>query len=643
VSSAVNTSRWIFETAEARGEFTAGDEDIDEELYRDLLWVRESTPRGAPVTYTRYEAQDGETNADVLTYSTRYLDIQSEASGRQCVLLSRTNHYVRWVLTEPADCFVIRYSVPDSADGNGQDFTLSMFADNDLIAAPVLTSKQTWNYGAYPWTNNPNDGSAHNFFAETRVILPEILPAGTVIRLQKGVHDYSDRYWIDLIEAELLPPPIPMPEGAVSLADYGDDGAAFTACVADAVRDGKTVYIPPGRYVIDKMMHITAPVTVTGAGWWHTELENASFLVTADNFTLSDMSLKGYAVTRRDQADPAAVESGSVRNITVKNMWITHYKVGVWLNGANGAVLENLRIRNTFADGINFHAGVTDGVIRYCDLRSTGDDAIGLWSANKPNMNIEIAYNNIALPWLANGIGVYGGGDIYIRNNIISDTVYNGAGINISTNFRPQSPEGSEIRIEHNLLLRCGSKGDGGDKGAVWFNTAMGYDNKADIYVEFNTIADSPWQGVSFENGGFFTAAFTGNLIQNSGTYGVDIMRAARGSAVFDRNVITGSLLGRVRDDSEGRFEFTELQAESGFEGSFGFAPPPDEPVDEVPQPAPETAGYSGEPVNEAADYAEEGQKETGNSRLFIITAVLCAAVIAAATITIIFIRRKKR
>ena len=63
---------------------------------------------------------------------------------------------------------------------------------------------------------------------------------------------------------------------------------------------------------------------------------------------------------------------------------------------------------------------------------STGDDTIGLWSQGTSNLNIVIKHNTIRNPWLANGVGIYGGTNITVMDNIIKDTVYAGAGVNIS-------------------------------------------------------------------------------------------------------------------------------------------------------------------------------------------------------------------
>ena len=560
VNPSAKNARWIVVPA-PEAAAVREDENIDMTLLYELLAEAENG-RGAQVSYTRYEAEDCETNAEELFRSTQYHTVQSEASGRSAVELSRTSHYISWTLTAPANALTVRYCVPDSDDDKGQDYTLSLFADDRPVAAIEMSSKQTWNYGAYPWTNIPEDGNPHNFFDEARIILPDEYPTGTVLTLKKGVHDYADSYIIDLIEAEVIPPPVPMPENALLLTDFGEGPGGLEMCIGEASLKGVPVYIPEGTYIIDHQHTIGRPVTIIGAGPWYTTLKNASFYIKGDGVKISGISFDGYANTRQDAADPAAIESGAVESLTLQSLWITHYKVGVWLNGANGAVLDNLRIRNTFADGVNFHSGVTDSIIKNCDFRSTGDDAIGLWSETAPNRNINIHHNTIALPWLGNAIGIYGGENITVSDNWICDTIYAGGGVNISTNFKPVPPSGT-ITVTRNTFERCGAENTGAAAGAIWFNTAAGFDNNALINVSRNIILDSIYAGISVENGGSLTdARVTENVVSGTGTYGLEIAASARGTLSVRGNLILGVALGAIQNSAGNKFTITELSAQ---------------------------------------------------------------------------------
>ena len=108
---------------------------------------------------------------------------------------------------------------------------------------------------------------------------------------------------------------------------------------------------------------------------------------------------------------------------------------------------------------------------------STGDDTIGLWSQGTSNLDIVIKFNTIRNPWLANGVGIYGGTNITVSDNIIKDTVYAGAGVNISTNFQPTPFVGS-VKVLRNTIIRCGSENQNDTVGGIWFNYGSCYDNR---------------------------------------------------------------------------------------------------------------------------------------------------------------------
>lgn len=72
-------------------------------------------------------------------------------------------------------------------------------------------------------------------------------------------------------------------------------------------------------------------------------------------------------------------------------MWIEHANVGVWVGRdydnipelwgpADGLELTGMRIRNTYADGINFSNGTRSSRVFNSSFRTTGDDALAIWS-----------------------------------------------------------------------------------------------------------------------------------------------------------------------------------------------------------------------------------------------------------------------
>lgn len=561
--------------------------------------------RGASVTYTQYQAEDCANTGTLIEEDRTYRTLSSEASGRLAVELSKTGQYIKFTLTKPANAMVIRYAIPDSLDGAGLDETLNLYIDGHKSESIKLSSKHSWSYGAYPWTNNPKDMMAHHFYDEVRIMLDKTYPAGTVMKLQKDAANQADYYIIDLIETEEVDKPSEMPENALSITDFGavpgdgrDDTEAVVKCIENAVKQGKEVWIPEGVFELGKAIEAhdagqdDTPnrgivldkdnVVIRGAGMWHSVLkgENAAFFIKASNISFYDFSLMGAAVSRRDSVDPSAIETDyntlSMENLTVQNIWIEHYKTGIWTHNLDGLHVVGCRIRNTFADGMNLRRGTSNSIVEQNDVRNTGDDAIAMWSSDFNDTNNKIRFNNVALQWLANNIALYGGKDIEITDNLIMDTVGFGGGINISTNFNPKPFEGT-ITIARNTLLRCGSfdQNHNYNDGAIWFNTVSGNDNHASVIVRDNLIKDSTYQGISFSNKGTIdNVLIEGNTIDGCGTFGIDIAPGAKGAAIVRNNLIVNAMLDKINNSSNGKFTLTvEVTEETVTNSKSGISP----------------------------------------------------------------------
>lgn len=517
--------------------------------------------RGASVIYQTYEAEDMETNAEVLMEDTLYRTIQSESSGRSAVKLERTTHYVRFKLSEDTNALVIRYSIPDTKDGLGQEADLSLYINNQKQSPITMTSKYSHLYGAYPWSNDPKEGNEHVYYDEVRVLLDKTYKKGTEIKLQKDVSSYAEYYVIDLVEGYLIDEPLTKPENAVSITDFGaisNDGEsdlnALITALSVANVSNKEVWIPEGVFNFEGLVSIDNDNTVIrGAGNFYTIIQGGvSFMINASNTSFYDFSLMGEAITRRDNIDKAAfeVKKSNASGLLIQNLWIVHYKCGFWLSHMDNIQIVGNKVRYTFADGLNLHAGVVNGFVEQNDFMSTGDDTIGLWSQGTSNLNIVIKHNTIRNPWLANGVGIYGGTNITVMDNIIKDTVYAGAGVNISTNFQPTSFTGS-VKVLRNSIIRCGSENQNVTVGGIWFNTILGYDNKANNIIEDNLILNSSYQGISFGGGGRVNKVeMKNNLVLNSGTWGLEIAPSVNGTLVATNNLINRSMLDNYKSES---------------------------------------------------------------------------------------------
>lgn len=460
---------------------------------------------GASLPFTTYEAEAGTTNGSTIGPDRTYLTVASEASGRKAVELARTGDYVEIELTEPADAINLRYSLPDSSDGKGIDATLSVYADGEALPDLQLTSRYAWVYGAYPYTNSPGEGQAHRFFDETRTHFGRTLPAGTVLRLQKDATDTAASYTIDLLEAERTEAAAALPSGYVSAEDFGvtpggqDVTAALNSALQQAKSQDKGLFLPAGTYVISDHVNLTG-VKLRGAGVWHTVLRGTGLkgglFGQGGTSTIEDLMIDGQNTVRDDAGGQAAIEGDFGTGSTIKNVWIQHTKVGLWISGpTTGLRATDLRIRNTYADGVNLHGAVKDTVVANSSIRGTGDDALAMWSDGAAVTNSAFRDNTVQLPMLANGAAVYGGSGNSVENNLISDTVVAAAGIAVSTRFG--EPFSGTTTVSGNHLRRTGSMEVNWNSqlGALWIYADV-HDITQPVVLTDNTVEDSTYSGL---------------------------------------------------------------------------------------------------------------------------------------------------
>src|SRR6266853_753686 len=164
--------------------------------------------RGATVPWTTYEAEDMTNTGTVL--GPGYGLLEGESSGRKCVELNATGQYVEFIAQQAANAIVVRYSLPDSSDGKGVDSTISLYQNGTFIQKLPVTSKYSWLYGDYPFTNSPSAGSPRNFYDENRLKDLSINP-GDIVRLQKDSDDMASYYIIDLVDLENIGLPLSSP------------------------------------------------------------------------------------------------------------------------------------------------------------------------------------------------------------------------------------------------------------------------------------------------------------------------------------------------------------------------------------------------------------------------------------------------
>ena len=510
---------------------------------------------GAKMPYTTHEAENATIeNGATIQQSTDMESTAVEATNQTYVELPKKDAAVTFNVTEPANALNVRYTIPDGASGQ-----LDVQVNGSSVGNLDLSSHSAWQYlkGDHEYDQVVDGSSARFRFDETRLLLKDIqLKSGDKISLVKKKDD-NVPYGIDFIELEQAPAPVAQGENSISIVDKGasanddsDDTAALLAAVEEAKASGKSVYIPEGRFNFDKQVNIEADnLKISGAGVWHTQLHFTSdkrygggivFGHNSNGIELSNLYMDSNLTSRYNEDAQYKAISGTLgKDSKIHDIWVQHFEVGMWIGDydqtgnmkyTDGLVIENARIRNNLADGINFAQGTKNSTVKNSNIRGNGDDGLAIWSSISDGTNAAAEENNkflnntIESGWRAAGIGIFGGKGHEISGNLIKD-VFAGAGIRVNTVFAGHNFDlnDSGIKIHDNTILRSGTTNDlyNLHRGAIDFQQVRGTIKNVDVYDNklLNTLAD-PVITKNFEMGdnGNGEIRISNNTIDNKAT-----------------------------------------------------------------------------------------------------------------------------
>jgi hypothetical protein len=467
--------------------------------------------RGASVPFLEQEAENAVTNGTVLAPSRNAYDIAAEASGRTAVKLL-PGQYVEFTLRAAANAITVRYSIPDAPNGGGLTAKLGVTAGDQTTSLP-MTSQYSYLYNLYPFTNDPNAGVLHpdwwitecgcvpgpdypvttpfrpmKFYDEERLLLGQTYDAGQKVRLTAP----AGVAWtvIDLMDSQLVAPS-PAPKGKIAnVMKYGADPSgrtssadAFDRAIAAARASGATVWLPPGRYRVDRHI-IVDDVSIQGAGSWFTTVFGQQVTLAAPapdgsvhtgvGFYGKDASsggstnvhLSGFAIVgdvrERIDTDQVNAVGGAFHDSSFSGLYVHHTKAGFWFDGPmSNVTVEGNQVADTIADGLNFHIGVTDSVVRNNFVRNTGDDGLAMWAESLGGTTATDArnvfdHNTVQTPTLANGIAIYGGTDNTVSSNLVADTLREGSALHAGSRFGAH-PFAGNLTFQDNTTVRAGT------------------------------------------------------------------------------------------------------------------------------------------------------------------------------------------
>ncbi len=548
---------------------------------------------GATLPFTSVEAESATTTGSKIGPDHTQGTLASEASGRQAVRLN-AGQRVEFTVPRAANAVNVAYSVPD-----GQSGSLDVYVNGQKLARTLpVTSK--YSYVDTGWIPGAR---THHFYANSRLLLGRDVQAGDKVALQAtGV-----QVTVDVADFEQAAGPAARPAGSVSVTDkgadptgQGDSTQAFREAIAAA--QGGVVWIPPGEYRLTSSLNGVQNVTLRGAGHWHSIVRTSRFIdqqSSAGNVRIQDFAVIGE-VTERVDSNPDNFVNGSLGpNSSVSGMWLQHLKVGLWLTGTNdNLVVENNRFLDMTADGLNLNGNARGVTVRNNFLRNQGDDALAMWSLYAPNTDSTFENNTVSQPNLANGIAIYGGTDITVRNNLVTDTNALGSGIAISNQkfLDPFHPLSGTITVDGNTLVRTGAMNPNWNHpmGALRVDS---YDSaiEAQVKITNTTVTDSPYSAFEFVSGsgrGHAAKNITvdGATVNRVGT--VVVQAETQGAVTFRNVTATGVGSAGVYNcpypAGSGAFTLTDGGGNSGWDSTWPDCSTWPQPGQGTPDPDPD-------------------------------------------------------
>ncbi|MEU1416374.1 discoidin domain-containing protein [Streptomyces sp. NPDC005731] len=559
---------------------------------------------GATLPFTSVEAESAATTGTRIGPDYTQATLASEASGRQAVRLG-AGQRVEFTVPRAANAVNLAYSVPD-----GQSGTLNVYVNGTRLPRTLaVTSK--YSYIDTGWIPG---SKTHHFYDNARLLLGQNVQAGDRIAFEST----GTQVTVDVADFEQVAAAASQPAGSVSVTSkgadpsgQGDSTQAFRDAIAAA--QGGVVWIPPGDYRLTSSLGGVQNVTLQGAGSWYSVVHTSRFIDqsgSSGGVHIKDFAVIGEVTERVDSSPDNFVNGSLGPNSSVSGMWIQHLKVGLWLTGNNdNLVVENNRILDTTADGLNLNGSAKGVRVRNNFLRNQGDDSLAMWSLYAPDSNSSFENNTISQPNLANGIAIYGGTDIAVRNNLISDTNALGSGIAISNQkfLDPFNPLAGTITVDGNTLVRTGAMNPNWNHPMSALRVDS-YDSaiNATVAITNTTITDSPYSAFEFVSGGgqgypVRNVTVDGATVRNTGT--VVVQAEAQGAAVF-RNV-TASGVGSAGiyncpyPSGSGSFALTDGGGNSGWNSTWsdcstwpqpGQGNPPQDPNRNLAKGRPATA-----------------------------------------------------
>jgi hypothetical protein len=523
--------------------------------------------------------------------------LETEASGYGLVELKNTGDSVtlRNNTHDDANTLVVRASIPDAPQGGGITATLNLYVNGEFRQAITLSSKQEWNYRDA--TTNPDDpnagGAPYHFYNEFPLwVRGKSIAPGSTITFKKDSANTAASYDIDSVDLEQVGPARTRPANSLSVISYGadphfkkDSTVAIQNTVDAARQQGKSVWIPPGKYMtnslVSKPLDFTG-VAVHGAGMWYSTVYRKvplpakswrSQILVGSGTTLTDLQIDANAVWRGiggAGGSDYGINASGAGGWLVERLWTRHTDAN-WLSGSNG-VIRDSRTADTYGDGYNINNGNTANpdkqglniTVQNNFARGTGDDSYATYSdagaagTNGQVTGAKILNNTAVATWWANGLRIAGGKDVEMKNNLVNSVSSNSA-LDIGV-FGDTGHPLESATVSGNVLL--GGGGWNGVRHGVRISSPAATSLHPDAYTNV-TLSDNIMRGALraglYIDRSHVNATLANNTIDGPANQGILIASGVTGTGTFTNNTVENLLPGQVatENDSPVTFDIT--------------------------------------------------------------------------------------
>jgi hypothetical protein len=521
--------------------------------------------------------------------------LETEASGYALVELANTGDSVTVVNNTKvtANTIVVRASIPDAPTGGGMTATVNLYVNGTFRQAITLSSTQAWIYlNSTTTPDDPNGGGKpYHFYNEFPVwITGAPIAPGSTITIRKDAANTASVYDIDCIDLENVPAPLKQPFNSLSVMSYGadpnfekDSTLAIQAAVNDARTQGRSVWIPPGKYMTNSLaptpLDFTG-VTVNGAGMWYSTIYRnvplrlstvwRSQTLVGSGTTLTDFQIDSNAIWRAiggAGGGDYAINASGARGWMIDRVWTRHCDAN-WLSGSN-ATVQNCRTSDSYGDGFNVNNSNTPNpdklgyniTVQNNFARGTGDDSFAVYSdagasgTSGQVARVRVVNNTAAATWWANGIRVAGGKDIEVLNNRVNSVSSNSA-MDIGV-FGDTGHPLESLLVSGNVLL--GGGGWNGIRHGVRISSPAStslFPAAHTTVTMTNNLMRGALRAGLFVDRSYDDVTLTNNAIDHPATQGIYVTSGVTGTGSFTNNSVQDLANGQVpyQNDSAATF-----------------------------------------------------------------------------------------